>query len=95
MYEARPDLPPESILDRSSKEAGQYLIRKFVSLNTLFGFDKTDASNVNKISGPETLVQKVKQVLQYVAYQQRNNKQQNRKEKLQNKPNKLIVYLPI
>lgn len=65
------------------------------SLNTLFGFDKTDASNVNKISGPETLVQKVKQVLQYVAYQQRNNKQQNRKEKLQNKPNKLIVYLPI
>lgn len=28
MYEARPDLLPESILDQSSNEAGQYLIRK-------------------------------------------------------------------
>jgi hypothetical protein len=61
MYEARPDLLPESILDRSSNEAGQYLIRKFVSLNKLFSFDKTDAPNVNEISGPKTLVQKVKQ----------------------------------
>jgi biopolymer transport protein ExbB/TolQ len=36
-------------------------LRKFVSLNKLFGFDKTDASNVNEISGPKTLVQKVQQ----------------------------------
>jgi hypothetical protein len=61
MYEARPDLLPESILDRPSNEAGHYLVRKFVSLNKLFGFDKTDAPNVNEISGPKTLAQQVKQ----------------------------------
>ena len=38
-----------------------YLVRKFVSLNKLFGFDKTDAPNVNEISGPKTLAQQVKQ----------------------------------
>ena len=61
MNEARPDLLLESILDRSSNEAGQYLVRKFVSLNNLVGFDKTDAPNVNEISRPKTLAQKVKQ----------------------------------
>jgi hypothetical protein len=61
MYEARPDLLPESILDRSSNKAGQYLLRKFVSLYNLVGFDKTDAPNVNEITGPKPLAQKVKQ----------------------------------
>ena len=81
MYEARPDLLPESILDRSSNEAGQYLIRKFVSLNKLFGFDKTNAPNVNEISGPKTLVQKVKQAKGATVRRIQTKKQQTAKMK--------------
>ncbi|CAG2186631.1 unnamed protein product [Mytilus edulis] len=61
MYEANPDNLPDSILDQHSKEAGEFLIKKYVANNNLFAFDKTDIPDLSSITGPKTLVQKLKQ----------------------------------
>ncbi|CAC5387980.1 unnamed protein product [Mytilus coruscus] len=72
MYEPKPDKLPESILDQHSKEAGEFLIKKYVASNNLFAFDITDIADLSNITGPKTLRQQTAKTEREIKEDKRN-----------------------
>lgn len=50
----------EAILDSKTVEIGEYLIKRFVARNELFGCTRMDEPNISDVSGPKDLLSRVK-----------------------------------
>lgn len=60
VYEETPTPLPLASLDVNTKEAGEYLIRRYLIENNMMGMSKEDARDVNSISAPKELLTKLK-----------------------------------
>ena len=60
MYEPQQRCLQDAILDRNTYAVGQFLIKKYMSNQQLFGLVKNDCPNVNEIEGPKEVLRKAR-----------------------------------